>query len=148
MEATIRRLAVRHLSHCSRNISGNRPAVARNAETNINSLMLFFAVILLLWCVGVLVYRFVCWIDKITSMKVPAPPPQEEPIEEEVKSAYVNKGYLLTEDYRKRKIHRMMTVVEISIFNKTNQRVKLQYPENDDEVLKLQSMYDGAMGKK
>ena len=42
----------------------------------------------------------------------------------------------------------MMTVVEISIFNKTNQRVKLQYPETDDEVLKLQSMYDGAMGKK
>ena len=82
-------------------------------------------------------------------MKIPAKPePIEENEEEEVKPAYVNKGYLLTEDYRKRKIHRMMTVVEISIFNKTNQRVKLQYPETDDEVLKLQSMYDGAMGRK
>lgn len=109
--------------------------------------MLLFAVILLLWCLGVLVYHFVCWIDKITSMKIPAKP-EPDPIEEEVKPPYVNQGYLLTEDYRKRKIHRMMTVVEISIFNKTNQRVKLQYPETDDDVMKLQSMYDGAMGKK
>lgn len=108
---------------------------------------MLLAAFFLLWFLIGTGYHLVKWIDKITSMKIPAKT-EPDPIEEEVKPPYVNQGYLLTEDYRKRKIHRMMTVVEISIFNKTNQRVKLQYPETDDEVLKLQSMYDGAMGKK
>jgi hypothetical protein len=114
---------------------------------------LIIALLVLIWCLGVLVYRFVSWVDKLSvdyqirKYEQKKKTREEDPIEE-VKPPYVNHGYLLTEDYRKRKIHRMMTVVEISIFNKTNQRVKLQYPETDDEVLKLQSMYDGAMGKK